>query len=160
MPIDLGARHVIAALVGLAVALLVLRPWLRPAELRRGWPQAGAAAAAIVLLVPVLVVLVDHTRFFVERDMREVGSPAFGEPIVSEEAAEATRAALRPGDTWAYTTEGGPCTELHGYYWLMFRFVPNEPDCDDPDVELFWQREPPSGAEVVADGEAFAVVRR
>lgn len=160
MLVDFDLRHVVGGILGVAVAWAVLGPLLGRQLPREHWPQLVAAGMAIVIVVPVLVVLVDHTRFFAERGMREVGAPAFQEPVVSEAAAVATREVLQPGDTWAYTTAGGRCTELQGYYVLAFRFVPNEPDCDDPDVELFWQQHPPPGAAVVVRGDEFAVVRR
>lgn len=159
MKVDFGAGHFVAGVVGLVVAWMVLRPPLRRSALAGRWPQVVAAGVAITVLFPVLVVLVDHTRFFVERGMAEVGSPAFEEPPVSEEAAVQTREVFQPGDTWALTIDGGRCADIGGNYWLAFRYVPHEQDCVEPDVELFWKERPPPGAPVARSGDDYAVVR-
>jgi hypothetical protein len=160
MRVEFGITHVVAGIIGLALAWLVLRPPLSRAELAGRWPQLMAAGAAIAVLCPVLVVLYDHTMFFVARGMREVGAPAFEEPPVSEQAAVAVRAVMQPGETWAFTTPEGRCpTWDRAYYWLAFRYVPHQPDCEQPDVELFWKHPAPPGASVVRSGPEYEVVR-
>ena len=160
MPVEFGVRHVAAGCLGLLVAWAVLRPSLRLVEFRERGPHLAAAGAAIAVLFPLLVVLFDHTMFFVERGMREVGAPAFEEPPVTEEAAVQTREALEPNDTWAFTTSHGRCPEWdRAYYWLAFRFVPHVIDCETPDVELFWKHPPPPDARIVRSGPDYAVVR-
>jgi hypothetical protein len=159
MPVDFGVAHVVAGCAGLVLAWAVLRPPFRLSQLRGQWPHLAAAGVAITVLMPVLVVLVDHTRFFVVRGMRDAGSPAFREPVVSEAAANDVRSVLRRGDTWAFTTGAGRCADAERLHWLAFKYVPHVPDCEAPDVELFWQQSPPPGARVIRSGPDYAVVR-
>jgi hypothetical protein len=153
---------VVAGVSGLLVAVVVLRPLLRTAVSdRRWWAPVAAAGTALTLLFPVVLLIFDQTRHFRARGLTEVGSAAFKEPPMSEEAARAFRAVLRPGESWATTTPLGRCADidLYAFYWMAFRLVPNPPDCVDPDVELYLRRDPPGGAAIITQGDGFAVVR-
>jgi hypothetical protein len=160
--IDFHPRLAVAGVLGVLLAAVVLRPVLRgllPAKV--WWAQVGAAAAALSLLIPVVLLLLDQTQYFRARGLTEVGSPAFTEPPMSEAAVRAIRHVLRPGESWASTTLLGRCADIdvYGFYWLAFRLVPNPPDCKKPDVELFFRDAPPPGAKIIERGQDYAVVR-
>lgn len=160
--IDFQVRHALAGLFGLLVAALVLQPLLRGMVRTKLWVQVGAVAAALSLLLPVVVVLFDQTQHFRARGLTEVGSPAFGEPPMSEAAVRAIRDVLRPGESWATTTSLGRCADIDvfAFYWLAFRLIHNVPDCTNPDVELYLRLNPPPGVTIVDRGDGYAVVRR
>ena len=152
-----------AGCLGLLVGILVLRPLLRRVMTERGWwAQIGAAATSVTLLFPVVATLFAQTEHFRTRQLTEVGSPAFREPPMSEDAFRAIRGALHPGESWATVTRLGHCADIDlvAFYWLAFRLVPNPPDCAAPDVELYLKRSPPPGSVVVARGKDYWVVRR
>lgn len=160
--LDLQPGHVVAAALGAVMAAVLLIPFRRSlARERRCWPQIGAAAVAVVILLPVVLVLFEQTQHFRARGLKEVGSAAFEEPPMSEAAARAVRSALRPGDSWAIVTFRGRCSgeDVYPFYWLAFRLVPNPPDCADPDVELYLRVDPSRGPTIVAQGPEFSVVR-
>jgi hypothetical protein len=78
---------VVAAVGGLLVAALALRPLLRrTASTRASWVQLGAVGVALVLLVPTAVLIFDQTQYFRARGLTEVGSAAFEEPPVRRSA--------------------------------------------------------------------------
>ena len=160
--IDFQVRHALAGLFGLLAAALVLQPFLRGMVRTTLWVQVGAVAAALSLLLPVVVVLFDQTQHFRARGLTEVGSPAFGEPPMSEAAVRAIRDVLRPGESWATTTSLGRCADIDvfAFYWLAFRLIHNVPDCTHPDVELYLRLSPPPGVTIVDRGDGYAVVRR
>jgi hypothetical protein len=161
--IDVRPGLVLAGVLGLVVAAIALLPVLRGLGRHRGvWPQLGAAAITLALLLPVVLLILDQTQHFRARGLTEVGSAAFEEPPMSESAALAMRDALEPGNSWAVVTEFGRCADIHLYafYWLAFRLVPVAPDCVDPDVELYLEIEPPRDAVVIDRGPDFWVVRR
>ena len=151
-----------AGLLGLLVSVIVLRPVLRTIVTERAWwAQIGAAATAVTLLLPVVTTLFAQTQHFRARRLTEVGSPAFREPPMSEDAFRAIRAALGPDESWATVTRLGHCADIDlvAFYWLAFRLVPNPPDCAKPDVELYLKQSPPPGAVIVAHGKDYWVVR-
>ena len=107
--IDFELRHAVAGLFGLLSLAMVLQPLLRGIVSNESfWVQVGAAAVALSLLIPVVVVIFDQTQHFRARGLTEVGSPAFEEPPMSEAAVRAIRNVLRPGESWATTTSLGP----------------------------------------------------
>jgi hypothetical protein len=157
--IDVDARIIVLALVGLAVALYMGRD-LTGRSVRRHWAPTATLGVAVMLLVPTLAVLVDQTRHFVAWDLQDAGSATFRPPPMSEQAVEAIQQALGAGDTWAVVTPQGRCADnVYAYYWLSFRLVPNVPDCDDPDLTLLWEVPPAPTATRIVAGESFAVVR-
>lgn len=161
--IDFELRHAVAGLFGLALAAIVLHPLLRGTFRTKAlWVQVGAAAVALSLLIPVVVVIFDQTQHFRARGLTEVGSPAFEEPPMSEAAVRAIRSVLRPGESWATTTSLGRCADIDvdAFYWLAFRLIHNIPNCKNPDVELYLRLDPPPGASVIERGKNYAVVRR
>jgi hypothetical protein len=154
---------IVAGVLGLLVSIIVLRPLFRVLTSERAWwVEIAAAATALTLLMPVVVVIAEQTQHFRALQLTDVGSPAFGDPPMSEAAVRATRSALRPGESWATVTRLGPCADIDVYalYWLAFRLVPNPPDCDRPDVELYLRRAPPPGAVIIDRGQDYWVVRR
>jgi hypothetical protein len=160
--IDPDPGLAVAGALGVVLAFVVLRSVLSElAPDRARWPHVGAAAIAVTLLVPVMLILFEQTQHFRARDLTEVGSAAFEEPPMSEEAARAVREALGPGDTWATVTPLGRCADidLYAFYWLAFRLVPNAPDCESADVELYLSVDPPRDATVIDRGRDFAVLR-
>jgi hypothetical protein len=160
--IDPHPALVVAGVVGVLLAFVVLRSFLSElAPDRARWPHVVTAAVAVALLVPVVLILLEQTQYFQAHDLEEVGSAAFDEPPMSEAAARAIREALQPGDTWATVTPLGRCADvdLYAFYWLAFRLVPNAPDCQGADVELFLMVDPPRDARILARGRDFAVVR-
>lgn len=154
---------VVAGVLGLLVSLIVLRPLFRVRTTQRAWwVEIGAAGTALTLLLPVGVLIFEQTQHFRALQLTDVGSPAFGDPPMSEAAVRATRSALRPGESWATVTRLGPCADIDVYalYWLAFRLVPNPPDCARPDVELYLRLAPPPGAVIIDRGQDYWVVRR
>jgi hypothetical protein len=161
--IDFEVRHMIAGLCSLLVAAIVLQPLLRGIVRAKVLAvQVAAAAVALSLLIPVLVVIFDQTQHFRARGLTEVGSPAFDEPPMSEAAVRAIRNVLRPGESWATTTTIGRCADIDvfAFYWLAFRLIENIPDCKNPDVELYLRLDPPPGVSILERGKDYAVVRR
>ena len=141
----------------------MFRPLFRvPTSQRARWVEISAAATALTLLLPVVVLIFQQTQHFRALQLTDVGSPAFGDPPMSEAAVRAIRSVLRPGETWATVTRFGPCADIDVYalYWLAFRLVPNPPDCARPDVELYLRRAPPPGAVIIDRGQDYWVVRR
>lgn len=152
----------VAGAFGLAVCLVVLRPILRGiAPGGAWWVQVAAAGVALALFIPAVFLVLDQTQYFRARGLSEVGSAAFEEPPVSEAAALAIRHAVGHGESWASVTVLGRCADvdLYAFYWLAFRLVPNPPDCDHPDVELYWKVEPPRDSVIIARGPNYWVVR-
>jgi hypothetical protein len=161
--IDFQVRHAVAGLFGLLLAAIALRPRLRESvRVKASAVQLGAAAIALSLVMPVVVVIFDQTQHFRARGLTEVGSPAFEEPPMSEAAVRAIRNVLRPGESWATTTSLGRCADIDvtAFYWLAFRLIQNVPNCKEPDVELYLRLEPPPGVSILERGEDYAVVRR
>lgn len=160
--IDPHPGLVVAGALGVVLAFVVLRSVLSEhAPDRARWPEVGAAAIAVALLLPLTLILFEQTQHFRARNLKEVGSAAFEDPPMPESAAHAIREALRPGERWATVTPLGRCADvdLYAFYWLAFRLVPNAPDCENPDVELFLSVDPPREATIIERGEGFAVVR-
>ena len=161
--IDFEVRHAIAGLFGLLLAAIVLQPLLRGIVRSKALAvQVVAAAVALSLLIPVVVVIFDQTQHFRARGLTEVGSPAFEEPPMSEAAVRAIRNVLRPGESWSTTTSLGRCADIDvsAFYWLAFRLIENTPDCKNPDVELYLRLDPPPGVSILERGKDYAVVRR
>jgi hypothetical protein len=157
------AGLVVAGVLGLLVTIIVLRPVVRAIMTERAWwVQIGAAGGALTLLLPVVAVLFAQTQHFRARHLTEVGSPAFREPPMSEDAVRAIRKVLRPGESWATVTRFGHCADIdvYAFYWLAFRLVPSPPDCAKPDVELYLKRVPPPDAVIIDRGQNYWLVRR
>lgn len=154
---------VVAGVLGLIVSVIVLRPLFRALATQRArLVEIGAAGTALTLLLPVVVLIFAQTQHFRALQLTDVGSPAFGDPPMSEAAVRAIRRVLRPGESWATVTRLGPCADIDVYalYWLAFRLVPNPPDCARPDVELYLRLAPPPGAVIIDRGQDYWVVRR
>jgi hypothetical protein len=152
----------VAGLLGLGVAIVILRPRsLTSARSRAAWVQIASAGLALSLAFPVVVLLFEQTWYFHVRGLTEVGAAAFEEPPLSEPAVRAIRLELRPGDTWATVTKLGRCADVDAYafFWLAFLLVRNIPDCVHPDVELYWKTPPPPDATIVTHGPQYWVVR-
>ncbi len=161
--IDVPSWRVVASVIGLGLAVSVLLSVVRDVARRRGlWVQVGTAGVSIALLPPVMFVLLAQTRDFRAKGLTEVGSAAFKDPPMTEDAAHAIRRALHPGESWATVTQYGRCgdVDLYAFYWLAFRLVPNPPDCTNPDFELFLRIDPPTDAVIVDRGRDYALVRR
>lgn len=152
----------VAGALGILVAIVVLQPLQRGIDSNgSSWVPKGTAGIALILLMPVVFLLFEQTQYFRVRELTEVGSAAFKEPPMSEAAALAIRQSLRSEESWATVTALGRCADvdLYGFYWLAFRLVPNPPNCDHPDVELYWKVEPPRDVVILARGQDYWVVR-
>jgi hypothetical protein len=155
------AAYIVVALIGACVVWAVLRGELLGAARDPLAPAFVAAAASIVFALAMVVSVGYQTAFFVRHGMREVGTAGERLPVMPESLVTAVRAVLVEHDRWALVTPSGRCEEdQYRYFWLAFRLLPNIPDCQSPNIEIFFRVPPvPNGRTIRADAE-WEIVRR
>jgi hypothetical protein len=162
-PVPLVAYVAVAA-IGACVVWVVLGRDLFRAALNPFAPAfltGLAASSSIVLALAMVLSLGYQTRFFVRHDLRELGTASQPLPVMPEALVRTARNVLKRNDRWALVTENGRCeVDLYRYLWLEFRLLPNIPDCQSPDIELFFNVRAPTDVNVVNTGSGWAIVRR